>query len=211
MSVSLQQDAPITDYYRVLGRKFLSSTEAGLRTVPMAEFANAVRALDAVRHRGNRVYALGNGGSASTASHLVCDLVKTAQQASAPPLRAFALADNNAVLTAYSNDISFSDAFSEQLHANAEPADVVVVISASGNSPNVLQALRAARQLGLASIGMLGCGGGAAADLVDIPLVIDSHDFGVIETAHVGIVHALTAVLRQPAPSPSVPSRTGGR
>jgi D-sedoheptulose 7-phosphate isomerase len=76
----------------------------------------------------------------------------------------------------------------------------VVAISASGRSPNILAALRAARDMGLLSIAMLGCGGGAAAELVDIPLIVGSDDFGVIETAHIAIVHAFADVLRTPQP-----------
>lgn len=196
-------------HYRRLGEAFFGSAVAGIRTVGLPELGAAVGALDAARRRGSRVYALGNGGSASTASHLVCDLVKTARRPSEPALRAFALADNNAVLTAYANDISYVDAFAQQLTANAEAGDVVIAISASGRSPNVIAALRAARQLELFSIGLFGCGGGPAAGLVDLPLVVDSVDFGVIETAHMAIVHALAAALKAPEPAIAVRDTVG--
>lgn len=198
MAFKASQDGADTEHYRALGAMFFNDTVDGLRTVPLTGLAAAVQTLEQARRRGNRVYALGNGGSASTASHLVCDLIKTAQRPAEQTLRAFALADNNAVLTAYSNDVSYVDAFARQLVANAETGDVVVAISASGRSPNVLAALRAAQRLGLSSIGLLGCGGGPAADLVDIPLVVGSSDFGVVETAHMAVVHALTAALREP-------------
>ncbi|MET9801803.1 SIS domain-containing protein [Streptomyces sp. NPDC006368] len=189
------------EHYQWLSEKFFSETVSGLRTVSLSAVADAAEALDGVRRRGGRVYAMGNGGSASTATHLVCDLVKTARRPSEPGLRAFALADNIAVLTAYANDMSYADAFVHQLTNNAEVGDAVIAISASGRSPNIIAALRAARRMGLLSIGMLGCGGGTAVDLVDIPLIVGSDDFGVIETAHIAIVHAFADVLRA-APGP---------
>jgi D-sedoheptulose 7-phosphate isomerase len=182
-------------HYRELGTAFFDSVIDGIRSVQTAELAKAVQVLDTVRTQRSRVYALGNGGSASAASHLVCDLSKIASRSSEPPLRAFALADNNAILTAYANDVSYAEAFALQLEANADPGDVVVAISASGRSPNVLSALRIAREIGLSSIGLLGFPGEPAAGLVDIPLVVDSTDFGVIETVHIGIIHALAKIL----------------
>lgn len=188
------------DYYRRINERFVDGAIAAMRTLPMPELTSAVAVLDAARTGGCRVYVLGNGGSATTASHMVCDLTKTARREFAPPLRAFSLADGNAVMTAYANDVSYADVFTRQLETNAEPGDVVVAISASGRSPNVLAALRTARRMGLYSIGLLGCQGGAAAGMVDLALVVNSADPGVIETAHLGIVHALTAALGAPAP-----------
>jgi D-sedoheptulose 7-phosphate isomerase len=200
MRTSIQSNDLLDDHFRKLGEDLVDRAVAGLYTMPIPQFATAVRVLSRARTRGSRLYVLGNGGSASTATHLVCDLVKTARRASERTLRAFALADNNAMLTAYANDVNYTDVFARQLADNAEPGDVVVAISASGCSPNVLAALRMARQMDLTSIGLLGCGGGPAADLVDHPIIIDSADFGVIETAHLAIVHGLTAAMAAPDP-----------
>jgi D-sedoheptulose 7-phosphate isomerase len=188
------------DYCRRINEGFIADAAAAMRTIPLAELTAAVEVLHAVRTRGSRVYVLGNGGSATTASHMVCDLTKTAQRVFDPALRAFSLVDGTAVLTAYANDVSYADVFACQLKTNAEPGDVLVAISASGRSPNVLAALHAARELGLYSIGMLGGNGGAAVDLVDLALIVDSTDVGIIETAHLGIVHALSAALGAPGP-----------
>jgi D-sedoheptulose 7-phosphate isomerase len=191
------------EYYRRINERFMAHAAAAMRTVPTPELAVAVEVLHGVRTRGSRVYVLGNGGSAATASHMVCDLTKTALREGGPPLRAFSLTDGNAVVTAYANDVSYADVFVSQLRTNAEQGDVIVVISASGRSPNVLAALRTARQMGLYSIGLLGCGGGATVSMVDLALIVDATDAGVIETAHLGIVHALTAALL--APDPELP------
>lgn len=201
MSASTKNDDLVDYHYRKLGEDFVDRAIAALRMVPISQFVVAVRVLSRARARGSRLYVLGNGGSASTATHLVCDLVKTAQRASERTLRAFALSDNNAVLTAYANDVNYVEVFARQLADNAEPGDVVMAISASGRSANVLSALRMARQMNLTSIGMLGCGGGPAADLVDHSMVIDSADFGVIETAHLAIVHGLTVAMAAPDPA----------
>jgi len=200
MFADTASDTRRNDYYRRINEVFVDKAVAGMRMIPIPELTTAVEVLHTLRTKGNRVYVFGNGGSASTASHMVCDLAKTAQRPFEPPLRAFSLVDGNAVLTAYANDVSYVDAFARQLTTNAEPGDVVIAISASGRSPNVLTALRTAREMGLYSIGLLGCGGGTAASLVDLALVIESTDFGVIETAHMGIVHAFAAALGAPEP-----------
>jgi D-sedoheptulose 7-phosphate isomerase len=192
-----------------VGVTFIADVQAALRAVPVRLVSALTRVLEQARERGARVYVLGNGGSASTASHLACDLTKTAQPAGARPLRAQSLTADTAMLTAFANDTSYQEALARQLVAYADPTDVVVAISASGQSPNILTALDAARRLGLASAGLLGCGGGRAAELMDLALVVDSSDFGVIETVHIAIAHALTAALRSVNPEPSVESCAG--
>jgi D-sedoheptulose 7-phosphate isomerase len=188
------------DRYRSVSETLMADAALALRAVPVEAICAAARSLHSVRLRGGRVYSFGNGGSASTADHLACDLAKTARRPGERTLRAFSLTDNNAMLTAYANDVTYADAVACQLDAIADPGDAVVAISASGRSPNILVALAMARRLGLYSIGLFGCGGGPAAGLVDLALVQDSSDYGVIETVHLGIVHALAAALRVPDP-----------
>ena len=122
------------------------------------------------------------GGSAATASHFVCDLVKGARVAGIAPMRAFALAERN---------------FAEQILALAEPEDIVVVISAGSNSPNILAALEAASSCGAWTIGLLGFDGGAAKELVDVAIHIPCRDYGLVEDTHGAIAHALTTTIRQ--------------
>jgi D-sedoheptulose 7-phosphate isomerase len=203
-------DADHRDRYQSVGETFISDTAAVLSSVPISAICTVARVLHGVRLRAGRVYAFGNGGSASTANHLACDLTKTAQRPGERPLRVFSLVGNNSMLTACANDMSYSDAFACQLIMYAEPGDAVVAISASGRSPNIIAALRAARQMNMYSIGLLGCGGGPAANLVDLALVLDTTDYGVIETVHLGIVHALTAALRAPDPGPVATDHSGG-
>ena len=142
----------------------------------------------------------GNGGSASTASHLACDLAKTVLGAR-PELRrsrfrAVSLADNVALLTAWANDVSYEAVFAEQVKMLGRPGDVLCVISASGNSANVVGAVEAARALGLHTIGFLGFGGGRLRDLVDDYVVVPCDDYGHVESTHLVLGHLLTEWLR---------------
>jgi D-sedoheptulose 7-phosphate isomerase len=154
-----------------------------------------VAALIDARERDAAVFTVGNGGSATTASHMTIDLLKTATAPGRQALRAQCLNDV-AALTAIANDMSFEETFVVQLRALARPGDVVVAISGSGRSPNVLRALEWARSNGLLALGLLGMGGGEARQLCDVSVVIDSDDYGVIEDLHLMICHLATARLR---------------
>jgi D-sedoheptulose 7-phosphate isomerase len=166
--------------------------EGARRIVPMLLRARAERKV---------VFLLGNGGSASAASHFVTDLSKVATRPPAPPIRCIGLADNVPGLTALANDVDYAHVFSEQLRTLASPGDVVIAISGSGNSPNVLEAVTLARTLGLATIGLTGMGGGKLKDLVEVPVVVPSKSMQHTEDAHVTLLHLLTAYLRDAAPA----------
>lgn len=166
----------------------LMSSEALGRTVSL---------LLQARRNGKRVYVMGNGGSATTASHFVCDLMKTAQVAGSAPLRAFALTDNTPLLTAWANDSDFSRVFAEQVLALVERGDVVIAITASGNSPNVVAGLIAAAGKGASTVGLLGFDGGACKELVDVALHVPCEHYGLAEDTHSAITHAITAAVKQ--------------
>lgn len=180
-----------------VARDFLARLSEVLAELPADAVAQATEILLDARANGRRVYVMGNGGSAATAAHLVCDLVKTAQVPGTQPLRVFGLTDNVPLLTAWSNDRAYEDAFAEQVAALTEPGDVVIAISASGNSPNIVNGLEAATRLGARTIGLLGFDGGAARGLVDLVIHVPCHDYGLVEAAHSAIGHAIPAALRQ--------------
>jgi D-sedoheptulose 7-phosphate isomerase len=142
------------------------------------------------------VYVLGNGGSAATASHLACDLAKSTVAPGRPRLRVTALTDSAALLTAWANDTSYDQVFAEPLRGLLDGEDLVVAISASGNSPNVLEAVRVARSLGAFTVGMTGSPGGRLVEAVDLALLAASSDYGVIEDCHLAVQHAITAATR---------------
>ncbi|MBI2323104.1 MAG: SIS domain-containing protein [Chloroflexi bacterium] len=167
-----------------------------LRLVPREPICQALDVLRAARAAGRRVYVIGNGGSAATASHLVADLTKTARLPNGPALRCFALADNTPLLTALANDTAYERVFAEQVAALVEPGDVVIAISGSGSSANIVAGLRAAADRGAHTIGLLGFDGGAARHLVDVLIHVPCNHYGLVEDAHMAIGHALTAALR---------------
>jgi D-sedoheptulose 7-phosphate isomerase len=148
---------------------------------------------------GRKVYLLGNGGSASLASHFACDLAKGTATAGGQRRRfqAISLTDNTALLTAWANDTSYDHVFAEQLRNVVRPRDVVVGISASGNSPNVLLALEVAREFEAFNIGLTGFEGGRMKALCDLCVVVPSDNMQIIEDLHVGIAHALFTVIRR--------------
>lgn len=176
---------------------FLADLSQVLALVPAAALSQAVELLLEARANRKRVYIIGNGGSAATASHFVCDLVKTAQVDGHEPLRAFSLTDNTALFSAWANDSVYEATFAEQVGALVDPEDVVIAISASGNSPNVIAGLTAASARGAHSIGLLGFDGGKALSLVDVAIHVPSPDYGLVEAAHVGITHAITYAISQ--------------
>ena len=182
-------------------RRYLADTAAALAEPYVLEgVRRIVPMLVRARDDGRLVLLFGNGGSASTASHFVTDLAKVATPKGVRPMRCVALSDNVPSVTAWANDTDYSRIFSEQLRALATPGDVAIAISGSGNSPNVLEAVRAARAIGLGTIGLTGMGGGKLKDLVDVAVVVPSDSMQHTEDAHVILLHLLTAYLRDEGP-----------
>jgi D-sedoheptulose 7-phosphate isomerase len=144
-----------------------------------------------------QVFIMGNGGSASTASHLACDLGKNASVPGLPRLRALSLNDNMALFSAYANDNRYENVFVEQLGNFIGPGDVVLAISASGNSPNVLNGIEMAHARGAITIGWSGYHGGKLAQMVDIAIVVPNHDIQQIEDIHLMLGHMVTVSLQQ--------------
>jgi len=143
-----------------------------------------------------RIFIIGNGGSAATASHMTCDLAKGATVTGRRRVRAISLTDNVAHMTAIGNDIGYEKLFTEQLANLAEPGDLLVAFTASGNSPNILDALRWARERGVETIGVLGFEGGGAAKLADLCVIARSRNYGFVEDVHLILEHALSQWMR---------------
>lgn len=176
---------------------FVQENVDALTAIPIDRVLAAAGVLDRARHAGRRVFVVGNGGSASTASHLACDLMKATARRGRPPVRVHCLVDHVPAITAWANDESFDMVFEAQLAVHAEMDDVLLVVTGSGRSPNVLRALEFARRAGMSTVGMLGMGGGPALDLCDVAVVAASDDYEVIENAHLVVCHLLTAFLRE--------------
>lgn len=156
------------------------------------------------RAEDRTVFFFGNGGSASTASHFVTDIAKVAggTEAKGPGkrFRCLCLNDNVPGVTAWANDVNYASVFAGQLKALAVNGDVAVAISGSGNSPNVLEAVKVARAMGLTTVGLTGMGGGKLKDLVDVALIVPSNSMQHTEDTHLVTLHVLTAYLRDEQP-----------
>jgi D-sedoheptulose 7-phosphate isomerase len=152
--------------------------------------------LDAWR-RGSRVFLLGNGGSAATASHMANDLNKLVIVPGQPRFKALALTDNIPLMTAWGNDTAYENIFVEQMLNFLEPGDVAVGISASGNSANVLKAVQVAREHGAITVGFTGCDGGKLAGMVDHCIQVPSDYIVQQEDMHLALDHVIATTLRQ--------------
>jgi D-sedoheptulose 7-phosphate isomerase len=147
--------------------------------------------------RGRVVFVVGNGGSAATASHFACDLSKGTRRDGPPTFHVVSLTDNVPLLTAWANDSGYERVFSEQLTALARPGDLLVAISASGNSPNVVAAVDAARSCGMGVVGLSGRSGGRLVNMVDALVSVPSDRIEVVEDAHLIVAHSLCVAVRE--------------
>jgi D-sedoheptulose 7-phosphate isomerase len=155
------------------------------------------KAIEKAEKNGNQVFVAGNGGSAATASHIATDWAKTAERAGKPLLRCISLTDNVPFMTAIANDLGYDEVFVRQLANVLRRGDVVVLISGSGNSGNVIKAAKFAREKGAVSVGMTGFTGGKLRGLVDVCLHIESDQYGVIEDLHMAVGSILAFYLKQ--------------
>jgi D-sedoheptulose 7-phosphate isomerase len=146
---------------------------------------------------GRHVFVMGNGGSAATAASIAVDFSKTAAPKGGRAWKCLSLSENAAFITAMSNDQTFDDIFVKQLEILLVPGDVVLMISGSGNSPNLLRAARFAKSRGAKTAALLGFDGGKLKSLVDAPVVISSDQYGVVEDLHLAVSHIITFFLRQ--------------
>jgi D-sedoheptulose 7-phosphate isomerase len=171
--------------------RYRASLLQTLAALDLDKVEEAIDLLDLARAEGRRIFTCGNGGSASTASHFVCDMAKGASYGRAERFKVMALTDSLPTLTAYANDVSYDCVFVEQLRNWAEPGDVLLAISGSGNSPNVLRAVEYANAAGLKTIGLTGRDGGQLGRLVQLEINAREPHMGRIEDAHMFVCHMI--------------------
>ena len=188
---------------RDTARDYLQGFNELLKGIDLDAVARAAEMLRAARDDGANVYIAGNGGSAATATHFANDLGKATKRSGCAPIRVLSLSDNVSWLTALANDEGYERVFSGQLENFAKPGDLLIVISASGNSPNLVQAVDHAAREGLSTLGILGFDGGALKDRVDECLWLETEVglYGPVESGHCVICDILTTCLMRDQPS----------
>jgi len=167
-----------------------------IANMPLAAIDRIVNVLLEAYESSRRIYLFGNGGSAALASHFACDLGKGAANGSGKRFQALALTDNIPMMTAWANDSHYEDIFAEQLANFVRAGDIAFAISGSGNSPNVLKALKVAREAEATAVGLTGFRGGQMRDLCDICLIVPSENMQIIEDLHLSVTHAVFTTLR---------------
>lgn len=165
--------------------------------IDMTQVASAAEVLDDAYARDATVFACGNGGSASIANHLQCDHVKGIRNGTELATRVFSLSTNVELLSAVANDIGYDAVFEYQLQSHARAGDVLIAISSSGRSPNIVRALEWANAHGLHTIALTGFSGGAARELASVSVHVGSENYGIIEDSHQACMHLLAQYVRQ--------------
>lgn len=162
-----------------------------LETIDLSQVSRAIEIIRDARDQGRAVFVCGNGGSASTASHFVCDMLKGASYKRSQRFRIMSLNDSLPTLTAYANDVDYTDAYVEQLKNFAQPGDVVIAISGSGNSPNVVKVIEYANQAGCKTIALSGRDGGKIGALAQLNVQVSHPHMGRIEDGHMIVTHMI--------------------
>lgn len=178
-------------------QSYIDGLQQCLNELCQQDIETVVSIIFAAYKKGKQIFTMGNGGSATTASHFARDLRIGAAVKGKPRVRAISLTDNIAVITALANDIDYGSIFYEQLVGQLDEADVVIGISASGNSANVLRAIEFARSKGAVTIGFIGFGGGKLKQLVDKSVVLSSRDYGQVEDAHLSLAHIVSYLVKE--------------
>jgi D-sedoheptulose 7-phosphate isomerase len=176
---------------------YLNEVELAIRNLSRADITTVVDVLEAAWQRDATTYVIGNGGSASTASHMANDLMKCTRVDKARRVRVIALTDNVPIMTAFANDESYDTIFTAQLEALLRPGDVVIAISGSGNSPNVIRACEYAIESYATVIGLCGSPGGMLAKLAAHSVIVPAPLIGQQEDGHLVINHAVALALRE--------------
>ena len=177
--------------------RYLGEMELAIRALSRNDVRRAVDALFAAWSAGRRVWILGNGRSAANASHIMADLCRCTQIPGAPRLRAMALSDNVPMMTAVANDTEYAEIFVEALRTHLDRGDVVLALSGSGNSPNVLRAVAYAKENGAAAIAFCGMPGGRLAKLADVRVIVPAPRIGQQEDGHLILGHVVSLALRE--------------
>jgi D-sedoheptulose 7-phosphate isomerase len=178
-------------------KKYLTDLSAIFTTIDAHEFDQLVQELNTANEKQSNIFVCGNGGSASTASHFACDINKGASHGKGKRFKILCLNDNIPTMLAYANDVSYDDVFVEQLKNFMVQGDMVIGISGSGNSKNVLKTIEYANNHGGRSFGICGYGGGMLKQVAHKSLVVHSRDMQKVEDSHLIVLHCAMQYFNQ--------------
>ena len=176
--------------------RYSAELASAMATLDRAQLALAAEILRDALDRDATIFCCGNGGSAAIANHMVCDHQKGISTDTHFRPRIVSLSCNVELVTAVSNDIGFVDVFAHPLKLHARKGDVLVTISSSGNSENIVRVIAAAQEIGMRTVAMTGFTGGRSRTMAEAALHVDSTNYGVIEDAHQACMHVLAQILR---------------
>lgn len=176
--------------------EYFSRLAAAAATIDPAAITAAGALIAETSERGGRIYSCGNGGSAAIANHLVCDCLKGVRANTAIRPKVHSLSSTVELITAIVNDIGTEEMFSFQLESLGEPGDLLISISSSGTSPNIVRTLELAKRMGIRTIAMSGFAGGASRELADVSLHVDCENYGIVEDLHQSLMHILAQYTR---------------
>ena len=171
---------------------YFTELKKTLEEIPMEKLERIVQMIYEAYLNNKYVFIMGNGGSASTASHFACDLGKGTICEGKPRFRVVSLNDNIPLITALSNDFGYDRVFVEQLMNLINIGDLVISLTGSGNSPNVISAVEYAKKQGAKTIGLIGFGGGKLQELVDEHITVSNRNYGQVEDIHLILAHAIS-------------------
>jgi D-sedoheptulose 7-phosphate isomerase len=177
-------------------QNYISTLQQTVNKLHQPLISEVIHLLQRARMQGNQVFIMGNGGSASTASHFVCDLAKNTRYDGLPHFRAIGLTDNMEIFSAYANDEGYENVFSLQLSNLIRPDDIVIAISTSGNSRNVVNAVQEAQKHNATTIGFTGFDGGQLGQLVTVHIHVDSIIIEHVEDIHLMLEHMIVRTIK---------------
>ncbi len=175
---------------------YVTTLQETINQLPKQQIIQVMELLHSARLAGKQIFIMGNGGSASTATHFVCDLAKNTRKDGWPHFKVIGLSDNMALFSAFANDEGYENVFAQQLANLVMPEDIVIAISASGNSKNVLNAVSLAKAANAVTIGFTGFDGGQLCSMVDINIHVNSNIIEHVEDIHLILEHMIVKSLR---------------
>lgn len=176
-------------------RNYFDSHQRLFDQINKAAVLESIQTIQSAFESGKKIITCGNGGSAATASHYILDWNKMVNLATGKKFRGFCLSDNVGLVTAYGNDLSYEDVFAGQLAAIGDPGDLLIAISGSGNSPNVLKAVEYANVHGINTLGVIGYDGGKLLPMVKNAFLVPSFDMQLCEDMHLMFGHMVMKTL----------------